>query len=169
MRKVMSKFYSNNSCWEKLTFSKLRLPKFKIFVSWSVFGKLQFTQLIGFLKKLQVCGKKPCEAFFYLCFYLTKVKSFLVKGFYLNFVKKIKCESLKVVSATFLLVCFLNLKESTCETRKKKFISLQKLFSFSRKSNFTILDFQISWRHQMLKHRIRNTFYWITWEVNTVC
>ena len=27
--------------------------------------------------------------------------------------------SLKVVSATFLLVCFLNLKESTCETWEK--------------------------------------------------
>ena len=29
------------------------------------------------------------------------------------------------------------------------FISLQKLFSFSRKSNFSILDFQISLRHQV--------------------
>ena len=28
---------------------------------------------------------------------------------------------LKVVSATFLLVCFLRLKESTCETRKNVF------------------------------------------------
>ena len=49
------------------------------------------------------------------------------------------------------------------------FISLQKLFSFSRKSNFRILNFQISWRHQMPKHKTRNTFHWITWEVNTVC
>ena len=47
---------------------------------------------------------------------------------------------LKVVSATFLLVCFLSLKESTCETRKKFLISLQKLFSFSRRSNFRFLD-----------------------------
>ena len=31
---------------------------------------------------------------------------------------KICSEALKVVSTTFLLVCFLNLKESTCETRK---------------------------------------------------
>ena len=29
------------------------------------------------------------------------------------------------------------------------FISLEKLFSLSRKSNFRILHFQISWRHQM--------------------
>ena len=46
---------------------------------------------------------------------------------------------------------------------------LQKLFPFSSKSSFRILDIQISWRHQMPKHRIRNTFYWITWEVNIVC
>ena len=52
---------------------------------------------------------------------------------------------------------------------KTFFISLQKLFSFWRKSNFRILDFQISWRHQMPKHKTRNTFHWITWEVNTVC
>ena len=40
---------------------------------------------------------------------------------------------LKVVSATFLLVCILSLNESTCQTRKMFFISLQKLFSFLRK------------------------------------
>ena len=51
---------------------------------------------------------------------------------------------------------------------KMFFISLQKLFLFSRKSNFSILDFQISWRHQMPKHKTRNIFHWITWEVNTV-
>ena len=47
--------------------------------------------------------------------------------------------------------------------------SLLKLLSFSRKSNFRILEFQISWRHLMPKHETRNTFYWITWEVITVC
>ena len=53
-------------------------------------------------------------------------------------------EALKVVSATFLLVCFLSLKKSTCETRKNIFfISLQKLISPSRKSNFRFLDIQI--------------------------
>ena len=52
---------------------------------------------------------------------------------------------------------------------KMSFISLQKLFSFLRKSNFRILDVQISWCHQMSKHKTRNTFYWITWEVNKVC
>ena len=46
------------------------------------------------------------------------------------------------------------------------FILLQKLFSLSRKSNFSILDIQISWRHQMSMHKTRNTFYWITWEVS---
>ena len=41
------------------------------------------------------------------------------------------------------------------------FNSFQKLFLFSRKSNLSILDFQISWHHQMPKHKTRNTFYWI--------
>ena len=40
--------------------------------------------------------------------------------------------------ATFSLVCFLGLKESTWETRKNAFY-----FTFSRKSNFRILDIQI--------------------------
>ena len=80
-----------------------------------------------------------------------------------------KSNALKVVSATFLLVCFSSLKESTYETRKMFFISLRKLFSFPRKSNFRFLDYQILWRYQMPKHKTRNTFYWITWEVNTVC
>ena len=52
---------------------------------------------------------------------------------------------------------------------KMVFNSLLKLLSFSRKSNFRILEFQISWRHLMPKHETRNTFYWITWEVITVC
>ena len=66
---------------------------------------------------------------------------------------------LKVMFAAVTLVCFLTLNESTCQTRKNVFISLQKLFSFSRKSNFVILHFQISWRHQMPKHKTRNTFH----------
>ena len=60
---------------------------------------------------------------------------------------QILCESvfLKVVSATFLLVCFLSLNENTCQTSKKKFfVSLEKLVSFSRKSNSRILRFEIS-------------------------
>ena len=76
---------------------------------------------------------------------------------------------LKVVSATFLLVSFSSVNESTYQTRKSFFISLQKLFPLLRKSNFRILRFQISWRHQMAKHKTRNTFHRITWEVNTVC
>ena len=37
---------------------------------------------------------------------------------------------LKVVSTTFLLVCFVYLKLNTCETRKMFFVSFQKLFPF---------------------------------------
>ena len=50
---------------------------------------------------------------------------------------------------------------------KMLFISIHKLFLFSRKSNFRILDIQVSWCHQMPQHKTRNTFYWITCEVNT--
>ena len=75
---------------------------------------------------------------------------------------------LEVVSATFVLVCFSSLKESTCETWGKKYFTSKALFlSFSRKSKFRILDIQIPWRHQMPKDETRNTFYWITWEINT--
>ena len=49
------------------------------------------------------------------------------------------------------------------------FIFFQNLFSSLRKSNFRILQFLISSRHQMPKHKTRNTFHWIIWEVNTVC
>ena len=69
----------------------------------------------------------------------------------------------KVVSATFLLICF--------QIWKKTFLKLglQNLFLFLRKSNFRILGMQISRFYQIPKHKARNTFYWITWEVNTVC
>ena len=46
-----------------------------------------------------------------------------------SFAKKTDLANLKVVSATFLLVCFVSLKESTCETRKNVFyFSLKALF-----------------------------------------
>ena len=38
-----------------------------------------------------------------------------------HLLKKFLMENLKVVSATFLLICFVYLKESTCETRKNVF------------------------------------------------
>ena len=69
------------------------------------------------------------------------------------------------MSAIFLLVCFSSLKE--------KLWNLEKCFLFHFKSSFhsrenQILDIQISWRHQIPQHKTRNTFYWITWEANTV-
>ena len=62
------------------------------------------------------------------------------------------------MSATFSLVRFLSRQEST----------FQKLFSFLGKSNFRILDILVSWHHQMPKHKTRNTFFWITWKVNSL-
>ena len=34
--------------------------------------------------------------------------------------------------------------------------------------HFKILDIQISW-HKIRQHKKINSFYWITWEGNTVC
>ena len=80
-----------------------------------------------------------------------------------------KCFALKIVSTRFLLVCFLSLKESPCETKNKSFISVQKLFLFPIKSNFSILGIRTLSRHQMPKYKTRNTFCWMTWNVNTIC
>ena len=71
------------------------------------------------------------------------------------------------MSDTFLLVCFVCLKESNCETRKN-------VFYFSSKALFVleIINFsgiQMTWRHQMPereKRETRNAFSWITREVN---
>ena len=56
--------------------------------------------------------------------------------------------------------------KSKWEHLENQFISFQKLFLFSRKSNFRI--FQISCHH-MTKHKARNIFYWIIWEIKIVC
>ena len=54
--------------------SKLRFSKFKKFVSKSVLGKLQFTQISLNFKtsccnlKIRVVGRNQCEGFFYSCF-----------------------------------------------------------------------------------------------------
>ena len=45
-------------------------------------------------------------------------------------------------------------------------MSLQRLFLFSKKSNFGILDIQISRRHQVPKHETRNTFHGITFYIS---
>ena len=49
---------------------------------------------------------------------------------YFKYKYPIQFAILKVVSTTFLLFCFVSLKKSFCETRKKNFFLLCKLFSF---------------------------------------
>ena len=44
--------------------------------------------------------------------------------------------NLKVVSATFVLVCFLSLNKSTLETRKKKFYFIFKALIVLEKTKF---------------------------------
>ena len=62
-----------------------------------------------------------------------------------------------------------------CMSKREHLWNKKKSFLFHFKSSFCSWDNQIlawdihiSWRHQMPKHKTRNTFYWITWEVNTV-
>ena len=75
---------------------------------------------------------------------------------------------LKVVSATFSLVCFLSLKESTWETRKNVFLFHFKSSFRSRENQ--ILEFEIFKFHDVIlpEHRTRNKFYGITREVNSL-
>ena len=68
-------------------------------------------------------------------------------------------KELKFVTTTFLLVCFLSLKESFSETRKSTFYFTSKTLFVLRKSDFRILDIQILSRHQMPKRQTRSTFY----------
>ena len=80
--------------------------------------------------------------YYYVQYYLSQSWDFGISGFCCESrhqadVKGLTAISfpgyLKVVSTTFLLVCFLWLKKSTFEKQKKKFfISIRKLFSFLR-------------------------------------
>ena len=64
--------------------------------------------------------------------------------------------SLKVVSTAFLLVCFVNPKESTYETGENVFYFTLKALFCSWDNQ--ILTCQIFKRHQMPKHETQNTF-----------
>ena len=72
---------------------------------------------------------------------------------------------LKVVSATFLLICLVSLKESTCETKKNAFYFTSKVLFV-----LEILTFQILKCHDIIKclSMLHETFYWIISEVNTL-
>ena len=66
--------------------------------------------------------------------------------------------ALKVVSDTFLLVCFECLKKSTCKTRKNTFYFTLKALLVLEISTFNILDIQISWSNELPKHETQNTY-----------
>ena len=63
-----------------------------------------------------------------------------------------------------------------CISEKEHFWNKKKWFLFHFESSFRSWDNQVfnfsniqfSWRHQVPKHEIRNTFHWVTWEVNKV-
>ena len=87
---------------------------------------------------------------------------------YKPYVYCLKYNDTTTVFTSFLLLSFQAWKRALVKFEKKIFVSLQKLFSFSKKSRFRILAIQILWRHQMSNHKARNPFYWTTSEVNTV-
>ena len=70
---------------------------------------------------------------------------------------------LKVVFARLLLVCFVCLKDATCEKRKNVFYSTAKAHSVLVVIEFDFSNIQMSC-HQMPKHETLNTFSGITWE-----
>ena len=71
---------------------------------------------------------------------------------------------------TLFLVCFLSLKDSTHKTEKNVFyFTSEAVFILVKIKFLKILGIQYSWYHQMPKHEARNTYYWITLEVNTIC
>ena len=74
---------------------------------------------------------------------------------------------LKVVSATFLLVCFVCLKE---HLRNKEKCFLFHFKSSSRSWDNQLLTFLIFKFHDVIKcpSMKHETYYWITWEVNAV-
>ena len=63
---------------------------------------------------------------------------------------------LKVVSSTFLLVSFLSLNESTCQTIKNIFYFTSKALLFLEKFKFQNLKFSDFKRHQIPKYKTRN-------------
>ena len=74
--------------------------------------------------------------------------------------------TLKVAPATFLLV---SLKEGTCKTKKNVFLfNFESLFRSWNNQILAFQDIEMSQRNQMSKYETRNTFYWITSEVNGV-
>ena len=77
-------------------------------------------------------------------------------------------ECLKVVSATFLLVCFLSLNESTCQTRKNVFCFALKALFVLEKIKFLSSTFSNFMTSSSALALNKNTFHWINWEVNTV-
>ena len=78
--------------------------------------------------------------------------------------------SLKVLSATFLLVSFfISLKESSVKLGIIFFLfHFKSSFCYQKNQFLEFSDIQVSWQHQMHKHKTKNTFYWINLKVNSV-
>ena len=95
---------------------------FPVPVFWQYF-KLNFWSCNSYLGDNRVCLKK-CRR----CIETENNTVFTVNNLHII--------SLKVVSATFLLVCFLSLNESTCQTKKKKIYFTSKALFVLKKIKF---------------------------------
>ena len=112
-----------------------------------------------------------CSHALFLAFFITfhrKICVFIIFISFLIEVSNFHNKIFKVVSPTFLLVWFSSLKESFCETRKNVLCHFKSCFCSPEIQSLEFLNIQISWRHKMLQYQTSNTFYWITWKINTV-
>ena len=101
-----------------LFFFKKKNASFEQTAEWIIW--LHF--LHGYLKTCQGLHQRTCLA----------LENFLNTaanhGWVVSKILNSRTSSLKVVSTAFLLVCFLSLKETTCETRKKISIIFTSIF-----------------------------------------
>ena len=87
--------------------------------------RASYVHVFDFLRLKKQCNSRVSEAYF-----IAKYKKGCGGHHLPCLLCKLKCPSvtLKVVSDTFLLVCFFNLNESTCQTRKNAFYFTSALF-----------------------------------------
>ena len=110
------------------------------------------------LSNILAKGQRPRKTYFAKS-YNTSIEDLDVFSFSVWRYKKIKVRFKGCVRYIFTSLFCISKREHSWN-KEKKIIFILKIITFS--------DIQMSWRHQMLKHETRNTYYWITWEVNSV-
>ena len=98
-----------------------------------------------------------------------KTVSYIVKLLFTNVLlnKTINIMLKGCVCYIFGSLFFKSIKEHMWNSEKCFLFHFKSSFCSQEKSDLSILDIQISWSHQMPKHKA-NIFYWITWKVNSL-